>query len=257
MATMSRPKARDIYARVEESGREEIERPVWHLASSGLFAGLTMGLSGLGVAAALLALGHGGAAELVAFAFYPIGFIAVILGRAQLFTENTLYPVVLIFEDHRHVLPTVRLWVVVLVANLVGATLFAVLAVKTGALSADFKHELTGLGARAMAGPFWGNFWSGVIAGWIFALVAWLVEASDAAVGRFLVIGALTYLVGLGHFDHAIASATEALSTTISGEASVGHFFSWLAAIVAGNIVGGIVIVTFLNYGQVRSGSGD
>lgn len=253
MASEARPKARDIYERVERSGREELNRPLVHLASSGIFAGLTMGLSGLGVAAALLSIGHGRGTWMVASLLYPIGFIGVILGRAQLFTENTLYPVVLIFEARRYVTPTLRLWAVVLIANLVGAALFAVLAVKSGALSADFRHELVELGAHATAGSFWENFWSAVIAGWVIAMVAWLVEASDAAVGRFLVIAALTYLVGLGRFDHAIASAAEALSATVAGTIGVGHLLSWLAAIVAGNIVGGIAIVTTLNYGQVRT----
>ena len=36
--------------------------------------------------------------------FYPIGFIVVILGRAQLFTENTLYPVALVLAEKKRVL---------------------------------------------------------------------------------------------------------------------------------------------------------
>jgi formate/nitrite transporter FocA (FNT family) len=125
--------------------------------------------------------------------------------------------------------------------------------VDTGVLSPHFEHQLVTLGKDTMAGPFWPNFWSGVVAGWIIALMAWLVEASDAAVGRFLVVAALAFIVGLGSFDHSIASAAEALATTVNGTAGVGDFLAWLAPVTLGNIVGGVGIVSLVNYGQVRA----
>jgi formate/nitrite transporter FocA (FNT family) len=176
----------------------------------------------------------------------------VILGRAQLFTENTLYPVVLVLEDRRHLLPTARLWAVVLAANLAGALVFALLAVETGAISADFQSELVGLGEKALAGGFWPNFWSGIFAGWIIALIAWLVEASDAAIGRFVVIATFAFTVGLCSFDHAIASAAETFCAMVAGAAGVGHVAWWACAVILGNIIGGVFIVTVLNTGQVR-----
>jgi len=249
----SRPSAHEIYERVVEDGLDELDRPVSSLAFSGLFAGFTIGLSGLGVAAALTTLGTSGADHFAAATLYPIGFLAVILGRAQLFTENTLYPVVVALGDRGKWLPTARLWAIVFAANIAGAILFALLMVDSGVLSHQFKQELVTLGKTTMAGPFWPNFWSGLVAGWIIALIAWLVEASDAAVGRFLVIAALSFVVGLGAFDHSIASAAEALCTTVNGAAGVGSFVAWLVAVTLGNIVGGVVIVSLLNYGQVRA----
>ena len=236
-----------------QDGREELDRPVSSLAFSGLFAGITIGLSGLAAAAALTLLGTGGSARFVAAARYPIGFLAVIIGRAQLFTENTLYPVVVVLSERRHLWLTARLWLIVFATNMVGALLFALLAIDTDALSGPLQHQLSTLGTETMAGPFWSNFWSGVVAGWLIALIAWLVEASDATVGRFLVIASIAFVVGLGTFDHSIASAAEALSATVNGAESVGSFFAWLAAVTLGNIAGGVVIVSILNYGQVRA----
>ena len=252
MAEDSRPRAYEIYERVAEDGRVELERPAQALAFSGIFSGITIGLSGLSAAATLTLLGSGGGARFAASALYPIGFVAVILGRAQLFTENTLYPVVVALDDRRQVLPTLRLWVIVFTTNMVGALLFALLAVETRALSGRLQQELITLGHQTMAGPFWPNFWSGVVAGWIIALIAWLVEAVDAAIGRFVVIASLAFVVGLGSFDHSVASAAEALATTVNGAEGVGAFLGWLAAVTVGNIVGGVFIVTILNYGQVR-----
>jgi len=90
----ARPSAYDIYERVLSDAEAELERPASGLAFSALFAGLTIGLSGLAAASAFAAIPPGAAGrEFVAFALYPIGFIAVVVGRAQFFTENTLYQI--------------------------------------------------------------------------------------------------------------------------------------------------------------------
>ena len=66
--------------------------------------------------------------QFIAKMFYPLGFIVVILGRAQLFTENTLYPVALVLAEKKHFWNTMRLWFTVLPANVLGALAFAALA---------------------------------------------------------------------------------------------------------------------------------
>jgi formate-nitrite transporter family protein len=127
-----------------------------------------MGLTGLGVARVRAILGSGTGEELVSFLVYPIGFIAVIIGRAQLFTENTLYPVVRVLDEdkhHRHnLVKTLRLWGgVVFSANVAGAFLFALLALKSGALSADIAAQLVTLGNLSVTGSaahFFGAGWS-------------------------------------------------------------------------------------------------
>jgi formate/nitrite transporter FocA (FNT family) len=93
-----RPGAEDIYASVKRDAAEELARPLPALAFSGLFAGATLGFSGLAAAAGASLVGPAASAELVGAIFYPIGFIAAIIGRAQLFTETTLYPVTLVLD---------------------------------------------------------------------------------------------------------------------------------------------------------------
>ena len=249
MPDTMRPSADDILDRVLATGEQAVTRPPLRLGFSGLFAGLAMGLTGLGVAAALAE----GASPAAAYLLYPLGFLAVILGRAQLFTENTLYPVVVTFDERRFLGRTARLWVIVFAANVLGALVFAFLAVRTGALGAGIEQEVRTLGARAVLGTFGATFWSGVLGGFVIALVAWLVEATDDAAGRALVIFALTYVVGLAQLDHCIASAAYVLGDTLDGGTSVGEFARWLAAATLGNTAGGVLIVAVLNYGQVRS----
>ena len=251
-AETARPTAREIYERVIQDARDELARPPSRLGFSALLAGATVGLSGLAAAIAMSVLPHTPTATFVAALLYPIGFVAAILGRSQLFTENTLYPVALVFAERRHLGVTARLWVVVFVANAVGALLLALLVVETGALGGHVAHELAALGTDVHSGPFAPNFWSAVVSGWLLALVAWLVEAAEAAVGQFLIIAALTFLVGLAKLDHSVASTAEVFTAMLNGSIGVASVAGWLGTVVLGNIVGGVGIVALLNYGQVR-----
>jgi formate-nitrite transporter family protein len=251
-----RPSAEDIYERVKADAHEELERPVAALAFSALFAGATLGFSGLAAAAVLSEMGGHSSARLVAALFYPVGFVAAILGRAQLFTENTLYPVTLALDDRRHVRGTLRLWSVVWAANVVGTFLFALLAVQSAGLSPSITHELSKLGTDASAGGFGPNFWSGIFAGWLLALVAWLVEAGEHVSGQIALIWLMTFVISLAGLDHCVSTTAQVLSAVLDGDVEVGRFLGWLAATTLGNIVGGTAIVAVANYGQVRAGRG-
>jgi formate/nitrite transporter FocA (FNT family) len=213
---------------------------------------LTLGLTGLSVAAIREILGRGGWQDLVSYLAYPIGFIAVIIGRAQLFTENTLYPVILVLDERRHFWHTLRLWGVVFVSNLAGAFVFALLAVKSGALRPGMAQQLVTLGVEAVEGPYAHIFWSGVIGGWLIALVAWVVTASQWTIGQLAMVWLLTFVVGVGKFSHCIVTSGEIISAILMGQVAVGTYIPWLLTATAGNILGGVVIVSVLNYGQVR-----
>ena len=212
-----------------------------------------MGLTGLGVASARAMLGDTGWRELTAYLLYPVGFIAVIIGRAQLFTENTLYPVVLVLDERRNLLKMLRLWIVVFVANIAGAWIFAVLMAKSSALRPEILAQLVKLGVMASSASQSHFFWSGVVGGWLIALVAWTVTASHWTIGQLAMIYLLTLLVGLGHFAHCIASSCEILTAVTFGSVPLSSYLQWLLSATAGNICGGVIIVSLLNYGQVRA----
>jgi formate/nitrite transporter FocA (FNT family) len=199
-------------------------------------------------------LGPTPAARFVASLLYPIGFIAVILGRAQLFTENTLYPVALMLAERRHGWRTLRLWAIVFPSNVAGAFLFALLAVKTGALRPEFVTAMNHLGMEAAGVTTAHVFWSGVIGGWIIALVAWLVSGSHSITGSVMLIGLLTFVVGLGGFAHCIATSGEILAAILDHQLAASRYFAWLAPATLGNICGGVLLVTLLEYGQVKGG---
>jgi formate/nitrite transporter FocA (FNT family) len=253
--SISRPTAAEIYSAAVRTGEDELKRSSTGLALSGLAAGLGMGLTGLGSAAILAEIGDGLAHHLFTTLLYPLGFIVVIVGRAQLFTENTLFPVVLVLDRRRHLGITLRLWAVVFTANVVGALLFAALMIKAGAVPPEVARALTSLGSKTVQGDFSHLFWAGVAGGWIIALMAWLVTASRFTIGQIVLIYLMTFVVGAAGLAHCIAGSTEALSAVLAGQVSVGAYLGWLLAATTGNTVGGVIIVSLLNYGQVR-GSG-
>lgn len=244
--------AHEIFDAAVEHAREEIKRSTRTLAFSGLAGGLTMGLTGLGVASVRAILGDGPWQNFVSFLIYPVGFIAVVIGRAQLFTENTLYPVILVLDDGRYFLQTLRLWVVVFVSNVVGAFLFSLLAIRTAALRPEIASHLVRLGTDAVNSSSSYFFWSGIIGGWLIALVAWVVTASHWTIGQLVMVWLLTFVVGVGRFAHCIATSGEILSAVVAGALPLGAYLYWLLLATLGNIVGGVFIVSLLNYGQVR-----
>ena len=251
---LDRPTANEIYEQVSRNARHELDRSVVGLSISGLAGGITMGLTALSTSIVIAQLGQSPPAKFIADLLYPIGFIAVILGRAQLFTENTLYPVALMLAERRHGWKTLRLWVIVLPSNVLGAFFFALLAVRTGALRPEVVAAMTHLGVEAVGFTTSHVFWSGVIGGWIIALVAWLVSGSHSITGSVMLIGLLTFVVGLGGFAHCIATSGEILAAILDHQLTFARYFAWLAPATLGNICGGVLLVTLLEYGQVKGG---
>ncbi|HZU29535.1 MAG TPA: formate/nitrite transporter family protein [Candidatus Angelobacter sp.] len=255
MQETTRRSAEEILEEVLANARDELSRSTIGLFFSGLAGGLSMGLTGLAVALAISYLGNEPRQEFFAFFFYPIGFIVVVIGRAQLFTENTLFPVVLVLDEHKHFWNTVRLWITVFISNVAGAVFFGWLVMKTGALAPNFADSLAGLGLHAAEGHFTLIFAKGVIGGWLIALMAWMITASHWTIGQIAVTWLLTFIVGVGHFSHCIASSAEIVAAVMSGHLHFSNYFQWLLPATLGNIVGGVAIVSLLNYGQVRGGT--
>ena len=251
---LERPSAHEIYKQVASNARQELKRSSISLAISGFAGGTFMGLSALGNGIALAMLGSSSKLQFVGKMFYPLGFIVVILGRSQLFTENTLYPVALVLAEKRHLWNTLRLWSVVLPSNVFGAFAFASLVSFTNALDPQIVHALGHLGTEALNHPASAVFWSGVMGGWIIALAAWLVSGSHSITGSVMIIWMLTFVVGLGNFAHCIATSGEILVAVLTHQAPWRSYPAWFFPAVAGNICGGVGMVTLIEYGQVIYG---
>ncbi len=160
----------------------------------------------------------------------------------------------LVLAERRQLWNTLRLWAVVLPANVCGALAFAALAALTPALSPGIVHALAQLGLDATQNPAATVFWSGVMGGWIIALAAWLVSGSHSITGSVMIIWLLTFIVGLGNFAHCIATSGEIFVAILTHHAPWRAYPQWFVPAVAGNICGGVGMVTILEYGQVIYG---
>ena len=232
-------------------------RPSSALFWSGLAAGLSMGFSMIAEGLLHAYLPDTYWRPLVAKFGYSVGFLIVILGRQQLFTENTLTPILPLLQ--RKVVATVgnvlRLWLVVLIANLLGALIVAWVAARTNAFDPHVREAFAAIGNKAMENGFATTLLRGIFAGWLIALMVWLLPFAETA--RVWVIIFITYVVGLGHFSHIIAGSVETFTIAAMGQkAWLNVLGSYIVPTLIGNILGGVSLVATLNHAQVVAGGG-
>lgn len=246
------PSAAVVYEAIRAEADSELTRPLSGLAWSGLGAGLSMGFSFV-AQALLMTYSPDNAWQSIISSFgYSMGFLFVILGRQQLFTENTLTPIleVLRVRRARTINRTLNLWAVVLIANILGTAIFAAVLAYGHVLSTDIDAALAHIAASEYEAPFATTLIRAIFAGWLVALMLWLLPFAETA--RVAVIILVTFLIGLAHFPHIIAGSVGAFYGVFHGPHSlleyVLHFF--LPTLI-GNIIGGILMVAVINYAQV------
>lgn len=248
------PSAKAIHDTIFMEADSELARPTSSLFWSGLAAGLSMGFSMITQGMLESYLPEAEWTPLVSNFGYSMGFLIVVLGKQQLFTENTLTPVLPLLhrKDLRTLLNVGRLWGVVLAANLLGALIIALVVVHTSVFSPKVLDEFAAIGQKAMEPTFSSHLIRGVFAGWLIALMVWLMPYAETA--RIWVIILVTYIVALGHFSHVIAGSVEMFTLVAMGQYSLGEVsMGFILPTLLGNITGGVVLVAALNHAQTHS----
>lgn len=241
---------------VRREGQEELQRSAFGLGWSGLAAGLSMGFSMVseGLLRAHLPVDSTWT-PLISKVGYSVGFVLVIMGKQQLYTENTLTPVVP-FMSHptgKSFAKLLRLWGIVLLANLVGALAFAWACGQTQIFDPVTKGHFTQLGFEALGDQFGLTFLKGIFGGWLIAMIGWILggQRSDGMGTIFL----LSYIVGIGHFSHIVAGSVDTLYLVVTGSLSWGgYFWKFMLPALLGNTVGGVAMVALVNHAQVAAG---
>lgn len=246
------PRALVIHEVVREEGEEAMDRTAGALIMSALAAGLSMGFSFLTQAVLQSSLPVASWRPLVASFGYTVGFVIVILGRQQLFTESTLSAVlpVLTRRDLKTIAKTARLWGLVLFANVAGTLIFAALLRIEGVFSDDVIRELGELAMQPFSGSFMVTVVRALFAGWLIALMVWLLPSARSA--RLTTILLITYVVGISRLSHIIAGSVEASYAVMTGAASVqDYLWKFFAPTLIGNMLGGISLVAIINHGSI------
>lgn len=244
-----------VYETIRREGEEELHRTASSLAWSAFAAGLSMGFSFIAEGLLTSHLPDQPWRPLITRLGYCVGFLIVVLGRQQLFTENTLTVVLplLLRKDMPTLLRMLRLWGVVLSANLVGTFLFALCVGRIAVFDPGMQQTLTEIGRAHLGAGFGIALVRAVFAGWLIALMVWLLPAADSA--RVSIIIILTYLIGVGGFNHIIAGSTTVFFLVATHAASFGTYFvQFFLPTLLGNIIGGLSLVAALNHAQVVGG---
>src|SRR3954467_15845592 len=185
----TRLSAAEIHDNVLGPAEKELERSTAALLWSSLTAGLTIGFSFL-VGAFAQTLVPERYAHAAAGVVYPLGFVFVVFARSELFTENTLEPVIPLLHkrDGETFKKMMRLWVLLLAGNLVGAAVFAFVMQRTPILTGEVKLHLERIATLSTSDGFGLTFLRAIMAGWLIALLTWLMASTHESVAHILLI---------------------------------------------------------------------
>lgn len=242
-----------IYQVVRHEGEEELARPLLSLWWSGIAAGLAICLSVVSQGLLNHYLPDAPWRPLVSSFGYCVGFIVAVLGRLQLFTENTITAVLPVVDrpNPHNVMLMMRLWAVVLAANLVGALVFAAAATWGGLFPPEHLDAFLALSREAMDKTPSQMLLYGIPAGFLVAVMVWMIPSAESA--AFYVVVMMTYLIGLGSMTHVVAGSAEAFLLMLGGEMTVARvLLGFLGPVFVGNVIGGTVLFALLAYGQVK-----
>jgi formate/nitrite transporter FocA (FNT family) len=242
-------------------GLVEINRSPVGLLISGFSAGLDLSFS-LFLSAVMFTISDNNVSEMVRTLLmantYTVGFIFVVLGRSELFTEHTTLAVLPVLNGRATVTSLLRLWLLVYVGNLSGTALFAFLAWIIGPPFGIKLQAFAYLAHFNIAHTWWQILLGAMLAGWLMGLLSWLVTAARDTISQIAVVWLVTAAIGIAHLPHCIAGTTEVLSGLFAGQgitlADYGHFLLWATL---GNAVGGVIFVAVIKYSHVIRSSED
>jgi formate-nitrite transporter family protein len=243
-----------VHEAIRREGEQELRRSTSALFWSGLAAGLSMGFSLIAEGLLRFRLPDQPWRPLISKLGYSFGFLMVVLGRQQLFTENTLTAILplLLRRNWTTLRNVLRLWAVVLFSNLAGALAMAWALAHTAVFRPEAQRAFAEIGRESLSVGFGPAILRGVFAGWLIAFMVWLLPSAEAF--RVVVIVVLTWLVGIGQLTHVIAGSVEVLYLATAGAVPWQQVVAgYMAPALIGNILGGVALVAALNHAQVVS----
>ena len=245
-----------------EEGLMALRRPVSGQFISGLSCGLDLGIGMFmlfAVHTAITGYYDEPTMEFVTSSAYTFGFIFVILGRLELFTEHTTLAVLPVLTDRASLDELGVLWVVVLVSNLVGGALFSLVAVYAGpALGVIEPASFTKIGHTFIKLTPLATFTGAVFAGWLMGLLSWILTSAQDTISRLFTIFIVTLTIGFSHLPHCVAGNIEVLTGLLAGgDYTVADYVVFEVLAILGNVVGGVVFVALFMYGHTVRTAGE
>ncbi|WP_133479800.1 formate/nitrite transporter family protein [Cognatilysobacter segetis] len=248
------PTVHVLHETIRREGDRELERTASALLWSAIAAGLSMGFSLLTPALMHARIGETPATAVMAALGYAVGFLLVILGKQQLFTENTLTAVlpVMTHPSIRAFGRLLRLWGLVFLGNMIGVALFTWAIVQLDITDIDTQAAMLRMGTKLMDLSVGQVFARGIFAGWLIAILVWLLPSAEHS--KVVLIAVVTGLIGFAELTHIIAGSAEVLYLVFNHVTPLGDVVArFMLPALAGNLVGGSLIFALISHAQVRS----
>lgn len=246
------PPVHDVEARehsIEESfdriiveGRGRLRRRWTDLLATGATAGIEVAFGIL----ALLYVERATGSVLLGGLSFSIGFVALLLGHSELFTEGFLVPVTVVAAGEARLRALVKLWVGTFVGNLAGG------ALSTWVIDVAFPslHHQAIVSARYFvdAGASWRTFSLALLAGAAITLLTRMHNGTDSDIAKVAASVGIAFLLAGVRLSHSILDSLLSFAALETGHASFGYldWLRWLGVAVAGNMLGGLGLTTLL-----------
>lgn len=251
------PSPSEIFHRSAEEGERRLDQSLLELVSTAFIAGFTIvfGIVALGIVhAAVEPVAAPLAGVAGALAFAP-GVVFLIVGRAELFTENFFDPAAAVFRgrESQGLRRLMRLWAVTFVLNLVGGVLFALVFAVRGVLPEGAPGALAKVAEEIAARGAWAGFASAVVGGALVALLSFMLVGVNGVGGRIVMAYLVGFLLAVGPFDHVMVTVLHVFMGILFGAGvEWGTAAEIMAISTAGNLVGGVGLVTLSHIAQAR-----
>ena len=247
-----------IVERAADVGEHRLDRSRFDALITGVIGGVEVSLGGLAAMAVVGSLGEAVPhmplyARLAAGGLvFPVGFLFVIMGRSELFTENFLIPVVAVLSRERSVVSLLRIWTMSWLGNVIGCAAVAGLLSVPHAIGDPIVAGYRDYSAYKLSVPGLGTFVSAILAGLVMTALTWLMVAIRNPVAKTVAIFAAGYLIFASNVSHAIVGAAILFAGFVHAHHSVADVAGWLGLATAGNLLGGIGFVTMFRIAQAR-----
>lgn len=240
-----------------ETALRELNRSNQDLFLSAISAGLEVGFS-VFLMASIFSLFNGiihtSILHVLLALAYPLGFIFVVIGKSELFTEHTTLAVIPVLNKNATIKSLLILWLIIYAGNLIGGYFFGyVLSILPERLNAIDNGAFYALAKKLTNHPWHIILGSAILAGWLMGLLSWLVTSSQETISRIVIITLITSVIGIGGLHHSIVGSIEVFTASLtSAEISWKDYLHVQAWATLGNIIGGVVFVAFVKFSHVN-----
>ncbi|MDX1888126.1 formate/nitrite transporter family protein [Mycolicibacterium sp. 050158] len=232
----------DAFNRMIGEGTQRLHRPWREVLTTGFFGGTEVALGVLAYLSVLSATHN----PLLAGLAFSVGFLALLLGRSELFTEGFLVPVTTVVAKRASVGQLLKLWSGTLLANLAGGWLimwlimtgFPKLRAQTIESARHFVEAPLNAESVALA----------LLGGMTITLMTRMQHGTDSMPAKIAAAVAGAFLLAGLQMFHSILDSLLIFGALISGDAPFGYldWLAWFGYTVLANVVGGLALVTLL-----------